>query len=487
MDDPWIPVVDQGLVNLRTVFTNLELQALVGTPIQKISVQKLLLAIVQAAYTPLDDADWHQCDTRELARYCLDYLDKWHNAFELYGEHPFLQMPQIKQAKQTSYGAVLPEVSTNNTSVLTHIQMGTSLTDPEKALLLVCLMSYALGGKKVDNSVVLAQYYSGKTSSNGNPGPALAGTGLLHNFWQGNCLIETLKLNWLTRQDMQQSGMFPGGVGRPPWEKMPESEDCETARELKTSLMGRLVPLCRFVLLAENGLHYSEGIAHPNYKEGVVDPSVAVSFANKRPKVLWTDPEKRPWRELTALLSFIEDRQTKGYEILQLQTSLARVRQSTEVFGLWSGGLKVTNKAGEQYPAGNDDFVDSIVWLDSDALGENWFACLKEEMQKLNKVQQTLYTCIKKYYQAQCYNGTSLAQKATQLFWQQCENDFQQLVNICEPGEENQAARNQLRLRFYGYASQLYHQYCPSNTARRMSLWAEYLPSFAQFPNKEAL
>ena len=73
---------------------------------------------------------------------------------------------------------------------------------------------------------------------------------------------------------------------------MPKGEQCETANVLQNSLMGRLLPLSRFCLLNDKGLHYSEGITHLDYKSGMIDPSVAMNPSTKPPKVLWVDTGK---------------------------------------------------------------------------------------------------------------------------------------------------------------------------------------------------
>ena len=93
IDEPWIAVVDVGLVSLTDIFSQPELRALGGNPVEKIALTKLLLAIAQAAATPTDDSDWQQMGWQGMAHCCLQYLAKWHDRFYLYGEKPFLQMP----------------------------------------------------------------------------------------------------------------------------------------------------------------------------------------------------------------------------------------------------------------------------------------------------------------------------------------------------------------------------------------------------------
>lgn len=491
IDEPWIPAADVGRVSLRQIFSEPDYRALGGNPVQKIALLKLLLAIAQAAATPTDEQEWRELGADGLASRCRDYLDKWHDRFYLYGERPFLQMPGIAAAVLQSYGAVLPEVATGNTTVLNQGQVERALTGAEKAVLLVCLMGFALGGKKTDNSFTLSPGYAGKRNdkgrpSTGKPGPSVAHMGLLHTLLQGNNLWQSIWLNLLTRHQVEQSQRYPTGVGTAPWEQMPAGEDDAIARQLKQSLMGRLVPLCRFCLLAENGLHYSEGLAHPNYKDGVWDPTVAVNRAGKEPKALWVNPEKRPWRELTALLGFLEQQQSAGFECQQLSAGVGRASENIDAFAIWSGGLRVSSNAGEQYASGTDDFVESVIWLQSAALGDLWFAQLQTEMAALDELAKGLYGRVLAYFKAQLVDGADLAAQAKHLFWQLCERDFQQLLDHCDPHEANVAARHRLRHHFADYAQQAYDRYCPKDTARQLDAWARSRPNHHKYLQQEA-
>lgn len=490
IEEPWIPVADKGRVSLRQVFSEPDYRALGGNPVEKIALMKLLLAIAQAAATPEDDEAWRAMGADGMARHCIEYLDKWRDRFDLYGERPFLQIPAIAAAELKSYGAVLPEVATGNTTVLNQGQVERPLTDAEKAVLLVCLMGFALGGKKTDNSIILSPGYEGKRNDKGRPstskpGPSVAHMGLLHTLLQGDNLWQSLWLNLLTRERIEQSQRYSAGVGTVPWEQMPAGEDDAIARQLRQSLVGRLVPLCRFCLLAENGLHYSEGIAHPNYKEGMCDPSVAVNWSGKEPKALWVNPEKRPWRELTALLGFLAQQQGAGFQCLQLAAGVGRASQGIEAFAIWSGGFRVSSNAGEQYASGTDDFVESIIWLQSAALGEFWFAQLQAEMTALDELAKGLYGRVLAYFKAQLVDGADLAAQATHLFWQLCERDFQSLLDACDQEETDVAIRHQLRRRFADYAQQAYDRHCPKDTARQLDAWARCRPNHSKYLQQE--
>lgn len=481
INEPWIPISDVGKVNLKQFFSETTYRALGGNPIQKIALMKLLLAIAQAAATPDDDSTWEELGTKGLARNCLAYLEKWSDSFWLYGEKPFLQIPAIAQAATQSIGAVLPEIATGNTTVLNAIQIEKNLDDAEKALLIVQLMGFGLGGKKTDNSLVLSTGYSGKSNEKGKPSTGKAGAslgfmGFLHNFLQGQTLLETLWLNLLTREQIEDLP-YAEGLGVAPWENMPTGEDCATARQLQNSLMGRLIPLSRFCLLNETGLHYSEGIAHSDYKVGMIDPSVAINHATKPAKVLWVDTERRPWRFLTALLGFMEANRG-GFDCAYIKQGLLRARRVIPQLGLWSGGLRVSSNAGEQYVSGSDDFVESVTFMACDYLGETWYSQLKLEMAELDQLAKIVYGATFNFFKSQTMDGKNQAAAASNLFWQLCERKFQDLVNACGEGDEKTKA---LRKIFADFANTAYNAYCPNDTARQLTAWAENLPNFSKY------
>lgn len=167
VDSPWIPVQNYGLVSLRAIFENESLSAIGGTPIQKIALFKLLLAVAQSACTPKDEEEWNHLGIAAFKQKCLSYLDKWHDAFDLYGSQPFLQMPGIAKAKIVSFADLDPQKASGNTTFLTELQISFDISDADKALLLLCQMAFAAAGKKADNRVVLGRNYLGKTNPKG--------------------------------------------------------------------------------------------------------------------------------------------------------------------------------------------------------------------------------------------------------------------------------------------------------------------------------
>lgn len=482
VDEPWIPVAGKGLLSLAGIFSDSSLSALGGNPVQKIALTKLLLAIAQTAYTPKDDEDWKKLGASGMAKKSLAYLNAKKNLFWLYGEKPFLQMPEIRKAEIINFGAVQLHVATGNTTVLTQSHAEIPLSDANKALMVVQMMGFGLGGKKTDNSVVLSHGYKGKSNdkgkpSTGKPGPSIGFLGFLHSFLQGTSLQETLWLNLLTKENMEELKIFSEGFGNPPWEKMPQGENCPVAKSLKNSYMGRLIPLSRFILLSEEGLHYSEGIAHSGYDDGVADPSVAVDFSGSKAKVIWTDPERRPWRQLPALLSFLESEKKDMFDCLQLRLGISRAKKIPAEFGIWSGGLRVSSNAGEQYVSGLNDFVESEIRLESS--GDIWFANLKQEMGELENISKIAYSATLSFFKAQKADGKDQAKQASNLFWQLCERKFQELVNACDDDSGKNVKK--LRVVFAGFVNKAYNTYCPKDTARQLDAWAANKPNLGKY------
>jgi CRISPR system Cascade subunit CasA len=236
--------------------------------------------------------------------------------------------------------------------------------------------------------------------------------------------------------------------------------------------MGRLVPVSRFCLINGDNLHYSEGIKYSDYKEGGVDPSTAISFSSKKPKALWVDSEKRHWRLLTALLSFIS---IIEFDCHQIRLCLDRAREISKTsLGIWSGGLKISSNAGEQYVSGMGDFVDSSIFLPIEHLGKSWFEQLKSEMISLDQMSKELYSATLNFFKTQKMKGDSKAKAACNLYWQLCERNFKNILLSCNNPHEAKSMRKSI---FVSCVNKTYDLFCPKDTARQLDAWAKNSPN----------
>jgi CRISPR system Cascade subunit CasA len=505
IDEPWIPIADVGRVSLKQIFSETSYHVLGGNPVQKIALTKLLLAIAQAACTPQDENDWKGLGTEGLAQKCLAYLEKHHDSFYLYGEKPFLQIPAVvdliaartekrtakarndserlkaqESGKPKSFGAgFYPDLPSENNTMLSHTLVERTLSDAEKALFIVSIMNFALGGKRVETDLVnlSGDSYGGLYSA--KSAPSLGNyVGYLHSFLTGENLLSTLWLNLLTHEQIQGNKYWQG-LGVPPWEVMPKTETCAVAEQLKNSYIGCLVAMSRFAFLEDEGVYYLDGIQYPNHSSGWREPSMTIN-SQQGIKVLWLNPDKRPWRELTALLSFISANTQSGFDCQQINFGFNRARKNNQAIGIWSGGLKVRGNAGDQSVKQDDDFVESHVSIPSNKEMEDsqWFDNLTSEMAEIEQLSNIVYKTTTKYYKSQKAEGKSQAAQASNLFWQLSERKFQDLVNACYQGEEQ---TNALRKDFAQFASTAYNTYCPNDTARQLNAWAENLPNLSKY------
>ncbi len=508
IDEPWIPVIDKGRLSLRQIFSEADSRGLGGNPLQKMAMTKLLLAIAQAALTPEDDEVLETIEISDLAQKCLEYLEKWHDRFWLYGEKPFLQMPAINglierrkrkdlhsatnkagqrdaeaNAQPKSIGmGFYPDVPAENNTILTQFQVPKVLSDAEKALFIVSLMNFALGGKRTEKKLdTLTDGYVGKTVS-AKAAPSIGNyEGYLHSILVGETLIDTILLNLLSHERIHENAYWTTGLGSAPWEEMPEGEDCEIARKLKHSYMATLVSISRFVLLEGDGIYYVEGLQYPSHKEGWREPSMAVNAEGATPKIKWIDPNKRPWRELASLLAFMSAGGGQGYDCQFIRYGLVRFRSRYKRIGVWSGGLKVSTNAGDQSVKQDDDFVESLIFLDCGVLGEPWYHQLQVEMDALDQVSKRVWASTNGFFKEQNMTDASLAGQASYLFWELCERHFQDLVDSCAPPYDTKKTRRV----FAKSALKAYDTFCPKESARQIDAWAKNRPNLINYLNPE--
>ena len=139
----------------------------------------------------------------------------------------------------------------------------------KKAVFLITLMNFALGGKRVEKNLPpLTADYAGKGDS-AKSAPSIGNHwGYLHSFLTGTKILDTLWINLLTHEQINEYRIWTSQLGVAPWEDMPKGENCKIAMNLKNSYMGCLIGLCRFVLFKNDGIYYVEGIQYPSHKNG---------------------------------------------------------------------------------------------------------------------------------------------------------------------------------------------------------------------------
>lgn len=485
IDDPWIPVAGHREQSLKEVFSDRSLLRLSGNPVDKIVVLRLLLSIVHASNKIPDMNAWLALSPEEMARNILRYLDTMHDRFFFFGDKPFLQVPELADKGTASdLNALQVNVSTGNKVVVTQWNQAWPISISEQARLLLRSSCCACGGKRFNNEIVLSEGYTGKQNEKGKPSTGAFGTllgfpGYLHSYLIGNSLIDTLRLNLLTEEEIKQTGAFPDGLGVPFWEEMPHGEACPRARNYRRTYLGELFPLDKFLLFHDKGIIMTDGIDYPNHKNGLIDPALTIIQEKKDMKAVAARTSKRPWRELPALLSFLEvkDGMRQPYFI---SSGLGKLEKSdAEKVHLWTGGLQISNQSGECYLSGTDDYVESEFTVPIRTATESGFTVYKGMMEKLDACSRTLYGAVAGFFQKlNDENGPKFAGLSSSTFWEQMEPSSQHIIDVAF----SDATKEQLETEYRSWektAKEIYNLFCPRETARQLTAWVESEPNFS--------
>ncbi|MGC8729223.1 MAG: type I-E CRISPR-associated protein Cse1/CasA, partial [Elusimicrobiales bacterium] len=478
VDEKWIPLEGGKDVSLKDIFENKEkLPNLRGNPIQKISLIKFLLAVVHSAYTPKDQKEWEKLGPNGMAEKTLKYLESKKDLFYLYGEKPFLQMPQIKKEieedtkeknknpKEIGNGD-FPNLPNDNNTIIFDRDFISDINSAQKTIFIISSLSFALAGK---------QHHSNHNKPS-KVGPSLGRNCYLHSIILGEYLLDTIYLNWLSEEDIKKFP-FIKGIGTPTWEKVitiDKSKILNENHELEYQEI--LLPISRLFYLYENGTYMMAGKIYPNFKEGWRE----LTLCFNSDKILNTDTNKKPWREITALLSFI-DTTYKGYDCPQIRLAIDKAKsKSYENIKIFSGGLKVSSDPFGQKVKGSDDFIESEIIINLNWLGKKWFERLKLKMEEINDVSKELNKKVYNFYKEQkLQNPKELASKSENHFWQLVEKDFNKLLEICNLSDDKYEEESQnIRKIFIKYALNCYDIFCPHDTARQIESWAKNMPIF---------
>ncbi|KEY59796.1 type I-E CRISPR-associated protein Cse1/CasA [Serratia sp. DD3] len=514
IDEPWIPVADVGRVSLKEIFSNSQLRALGGNPVQKIAITKLLLAIAQSAATPDDDDDWKHMGWQGMADKCLNYLEKWHDRFFLYGERPFLQMPAIKtlidrrasekillantkskileiesSSKPKPIGAgYYPDIWAGNNTILFQTLSPQDINNQDLAMFIILIMNFSFGGKRVESNIT---NLSGKLLSaqySAPAGPSLGGfVGNLHCFGFTETLLESIWFNLFSTEQIAERVVW-SGVGHPPWEAMPEKESDVSSEKYSKTYMATLIALSRFALLQDGDIYYMDGIQYPKVADGWLETSLLINQSDAVPRPIYVNLDKKPWRDLSSWLSYSS---SNGVECVGLNWVKRRIKKESRVLTVWVGGIKVTSNSGDQSVKQRDEFIESYFDIHTDYLGNIETEQYKFEIAELSVATSYLKKSVERYFhQVGDPKPTDVRKKtrakdvsliAEKRMWQLCERHSQQLIHACFSKGSNPEDLLSLRKTFATYAIQVFDKICPNDSARQMDAWAQARPNFSKY------
>ncbi len=344
-DEAWIPVLfhdgQNRMVSLREVFSgDGSIADLALNPYERIAVMRLLICIAMAALDDekhlKDEETWLKC-LPDLSGLTLEYLNKWHDRFNLYGEHAFLQPDDLtadEEAKRPR-DKLFPHLSSgNNDTLYDHhaLEDNREISDAQLAVGLLTYLNYSACGTHPKC------FWSGKeTPRRGISTAPCREKSMLHTIILGEHLLKTIWLNLITKA--MSDTLTQKERGRPFWEFENLSRSQVEGKELEKTLLGRLVPLSRVIKLTrgERQCLLGEGLKYnslPQVREvmGTIIPPKNNAKKIEKLSYVSASTSKQPWRDLQAILNY-----SKRYSALTLQHLNSIPNQ--EYFMIWCGGL----------------------------------------------------------------------------------------------------------------------------------------------------
>lgn len=417
IDEAWLPVLMKdgtcSRVSLREVFDEKNGVAdLSLVAYERISVMRFLICLAMAAFEEgelKDEAAWKAA--RGKLCLCVNaYLNKWHDRFNFFGEHAFMQPDGLTSSKPAGIEKLFPHrASGNNGTLFDHAILSSekNLVVEDWPIGMLTYLNYAAGGQHPK-----CVWSDVETSVSVTAGPSREKS-MAQTFTIGESLSETVWLNLITDQLIAQ---LPSPVlGRPFWECDDLQRDTIKPPFGANTLLGRLVPLSRVMkFLPEcEQIPLGEGLKYVPLPESR-EPMAAVYLKKdtKKDETVETyvsaSPEEMPWRNLQVILSKLQHCGTLTLRHLDLLALDVPER----VVSLWCGGL-----VGDK---GKD--VAVVEWrmaLQVGAITDFHLTVYQSGVDFAKEVSdKRIYSASKAYCEAMKIDGAdSVAQPVRRLFW----------------------------------------------------------------------
>ena len=318
IDSPWIPVVmvdgKERLVGLKELFDSSRCIAdLSVRPEERVALMRLLMCI---SYASQRGKDWAS-HLQELENDAIDYLAEWHESFWLHhDEKPFLQIAGLRfigkdSEKLTPLSKLDFALASGNNSQLND-HGGVEIDDAKVARGILVCQCFSPGG------LISPICWNGNESTKNSIDAPCIPSGMLHAFLRGRTLKQTLRQNLPSPDVLITRFKHELGndvVGEPVWEMFPQSfHDSKAVLNATRTLVGRLVPLSRAILIKNNGMILGEALQYPSFNSAETyfpeELSATVrerAIKNgkkelKQLELLKFNPDKAAWREMPAFL-----------------------------------------------------------------------------------------------------------------------------------------------------------------------------------------
>ncbi len=472
VEEPWIPVlyhrsVAGGVqyVGLRKLFQEAHLLSdLALPPLERVAVTRLLLCITHAALKgPESNTEWQTC-LDEIQPAVSDYLTRWRDRFDLYGDKPFLQVPSLQPVQPEDKGCFtnvgklnFAYASGNAHTLFDHVALLSSREIPlrDLALSLITFQCFHPGGL-----LFSARWDGSEISRSTTQAPCVEGSPLLAII-VGSTLLRTIHWNLVPYSRLE--GISPG---RPIWEyDVLPLPDTDEAKLIGNSYLGRLVPLSRAIRLCPGSDQclLTQGYEFPKFPAFREPMATVVKRGNEgNYAYLSASPDKHPWRELHSVLLVGKVNQPGGP--LCLGNLLQHSVGEDSIF-LWVGGLTAQQ-------AKLEDAREWVFRLSASLLGRRALAIYSQGVEVANQQEQQLRDAVRHYCKQLNLEAKSYTLKAAAIFWSLLDNYYPELIVIAEQLENVDLWERRCRR----VAVSAYQATCPAITRRQ-------IPAFVQGRN----
>lgn len=470
----WIPVVwEDGYadkVSLLDVFQQGDqIRDLAVRPHERIALMRLLICIAQAALDgPKDRDEWRMC-RKKLPKAATDYLTKWKDAFELFGDgQRFLQSQARKvETEEDDSGDVsklnLTLATGNNSTLFDNAGGGgRRFSAAELALNLLSFQNY---------SPLVGRGYKGRSPCMEN--------NMLHTYVIGSNLTKTVCSNLLTVEQVEMYMGKKAWGGHPVWELWGDvlKRKATAVAEATETYLGRLCPIERAIWLGENGtsMQMGNGIEYPDFREATATMMLHKKREERVP--LAAIPSKGIWRELSSITVTQHQENSGICGPLALQH-----HEGKQDVVIWSGALVSDGKAKlidaieSAYLIPSGMFSDSGRYLYQKGVdyAEIWerkswhaIACYRRAIK--DEIEGEMWK-----------RGVRVKQKASVHYWTAIEQQVSLLLAVVdhpEPLRPEGATKDQWGATEWGKAlahaaRDAYELACPHETPRQMKAYA---------------
>ncbi len=462
--DGWIKT-NKGLVGLLELLSSDEIE-IYGNFLEKASLYKLVIGLAQGVLS-LRDEQINKANIPYLKSELCDYLRSNVINFNLYGKNAFLQVDNIDEfnPRKEASGILMLHIPGINSPVFQYNQIVRKLSDSEKAMALIVFQNFSFGGKRYLNYKKEADSFV-KISGTPKSAPSIGQNGLLHVFIEGKSALETIMLNYIGSESLENLKYFES-IGCFPWNVSITNREGFNDSFTKT-LIGRLIPLSRFVKFTDDGdVLMANGFNYPSFKEGVVDPSSYIGMSKGRFITVKASTKENSWKSVVSMLKTFNNELSVS---CVYANNISRSALISDKINVISGGVAVSESMGEVCMKIGDDVVSSSFSFSTSYFNELFFEKMSVYLSVLGAISAKLRTSVfmfhKDFFEKDV--DTSLVLNS---FWCSVEKDFINLFLEYLSGVNNFK-------KVEGIAMVCYNKVCSDNSPAGLFFKAKNIPNF---------